>query len=68
MVDGGAHHARHSRDRFQHDSAMSVSLGEEGIRTEAEQLGEAEGDAVRQPFGLMVDGEIDEWGAHGLGP
>ena len=48
VVERGADHAGHGRDRLQHHGAVAVALGEEGVGEEAQQLDEAEGDAVRQ--------------------
>ena len=51
VVDRRADHPRHGGDGFEHDRAMAVALGEEGVGAEAQRLGEAVSDAVRTPLG-----------------
>jgi hypothetical protein len=59
VIERGPDHARDGGDGFQHDRPVAVTLCEEGIGAEAQQLGEAEGEAVRKANGLMVDGQVD---------
>ena len=60
MVDGRPNHSRHRGNRFEHDRAIAVALGEEGIRAEAQHLGEGECDPVGHTFRLMVNSKIYE--------
>ena len=48
-------HAGHGRDRLQHDGAVAVAFGEEGVGAEPQQSGEAEREPVRKPFRRVVD-------------
>ena len=64
MVDRSAHHARHGRHRLEHDGAVAVTLGKEGIGTPAQRFGEAEGNPIRHSAGVVVDTEIDEGCSH----
>src|SRR3546814_12528106 len=61
-----ADHAGHRRDGLQHDRAVAVALGEEGVRAEAHRLGETERDALGEIERFVVDAKIDErCGLHG---
>src|SRR3546814_2492867 len=54
------------RDGLQHDRAVAVALGEEGVRAEAHRLGETERDAIGEIDRFVVDAKIDErCGLHG---
>ena len=64
VVDGRADHAGNGRDGLQHDRAMPVALGEEGVGAEAQRLGEAISDAVRHTLGIMMDAKVDNRSTH----
>jgi hypothetical protein len=55
VVDGRADHPWNGRHGFENDRPVPVTLGKEGVGAKAEQLGEAESDAVGEAFGAVVD-------------
>ena len=55
VLDRRADHAGHACDGLEHHGAVAIALGEEGIGAEAQQLGEAERDAVGSVRGQMVN-------------
>jgi hypothetical protein len=66
--DRGADHSGHRRHRLEHDGAVAVALGEEGVGAEAKRLGEAIGDAIGGAARLVMDAEIDGRYGHGSSP
>jgi hypothetical protein len=64
VIDGGSDHAWNGRDRLEHDRSMAVPLGEERVRTEAQRLGEALGDAVGQARRRLMNIQVNHWSSH----
>jgi len=60
VINRGADHAGHRRHRFEHDGAMAIAFGEEGIGAKTQELGEPQGKVIGKATGLMVDGQVDE--------
>src|SRR5262249_22380724 len=54
MLQGASHHARYCSDRFQHNRAVTVTLGEKSVCKKARRFGEGQGKAIRKVLGYVV--------------
>lgn len=58
VLNGGADHAGHTGNGFQHDGAVAVTLGEEGIGGKTQDFGETKREMIRKAARRMMDARL----------